>query len=120
LPNVYLERNNAFRLRYRKLSQETPIGSIMSAAQSYDAMNLLLRAMFETKNDFSGPALKKALENLPRRYSGVVTTYDNPFSANDHDAISANMLWLGVWRSGERAYFYAEDAKKASVIRYKE
>ena len=120
LPNLYLERNNAFRLRYRKLSQETPIGSMMSAAQTYDAMQLLLRAMFETKNDFSGPALKQALETLPRRYTGVVTTYERPFSDTDHDAISANMLWLGTWRHGERTYFYAEDAKKASVIRYKQ
>ena len=120
LPNLYLERNNAFRLRYRKLSQETPIGSMMSAAQTYDAMQLLLRAMFETKNDFSGPALKHALETLPRRYTGVVTTYERPFSDTDHDAISANMLWLGTWRHGERTYFYAEDAKKASVIRYKQ
>jgi len=120
LPNFYLERNNAFRLRYRKLSQETPIGSMMAAAQTYDALQLLLRAMFETKSDFSGPALKKALESLPRRYTGVVTTYENPFSETDHDAISGNMLWLGTWRNGERAYFYAEDAKRASVIRYKE
>jgi branched-chain amino acid transport system substrate-binding protein len=120
LPNFYLERNNAFRLRYRKLSQETPIGSMMSAAQTYDAIHLLLRAMFETKNDLSGPALKKALESLPRRYTGVVTTYEKPFSETDHDAISANMLWLGTWRNGERAYFYAEDTKRASVIRYKE
>ena len=120
LPNVYLERNNLFRLSYRKLSQEVPIGSMMAAAQSYDAMNLLLRAMFETPRDLSGPALKKALENLPRRYTGVVTTYEKPFSDTDHEAISANMLWLGVWRNGERAYFYAEDAKRAAVIRYKQ
>lgn len=120
LPNIYLERNNSFRLRYRKLSQETPMGSIMSAAQTYDAMHLLLRAMFETKNNLNGPALKQALENLPRRYSGVVTSYEKPFSANDHDAISANMLWLGTWRGGDRAYHYADDAKRASMVRYKE
>jgi len=65
-------------------------------------------------------ALKHALETLPRRYTGVVTTYERPFSDTDHDAISANMLWLGTWRNGERTYFYAEDAKKASVIRYKQ
>jgi branched-chain amino acid transport system substrate-binding protein len=120
LPNLFLERNNAFRASYHKLSQEKPIGSMMAAAQTYDAMHLLLRAMFETKGDFSGPALKKALENLPRRYTGVVTSYEKPFSDTDHDAISANMLWLGTWRNGERGYFYAEDEKRASVIRYKQ
>jgi len=120
LPNIYLERNSSFLLRYRKLSSEKPIGSVMSAAQTYDAMHLLLRAMFESRNDFSGPALKKALENLPRRYTGVVTSYERPFSETDHDAISANMLWLGTWRNGDRGYFYADDAKKASMIRYKQ
>ena len=38
----------------------------------------------------------------------------------DHDAISANMLWLGTWQGGERAYVYKDDAARASVIRRKE
>jgi branched-chain amino acid transport system substrate-binding protein len=50
----------------------------------------------------------------------VVTTYDRPFSNTDHDAISANMLWLGTWQGGERAYVYKDDAARASVIRRKE
>jgi branched-chain amino acid transport system substrate-binding protein len=29
-------------------------------------------------------------------------------------------LWLGTWRKGNRDYFYADDAKRASVIRVKE
>jgi branched-chain amino acid transport system substrate-binding protein len=120
LPNVFLERNNAFRLKYRKLSDEKLIGSMMAAAQTYDAMHLLLRAMFEAKSDQSGKGLKRGLENLPRRYAGVVTSYDKPFSETDHDAISANMLWLGTWRKGARDYHYGEDAKRASVIRLKE
>lgn len=120
LPNLYLERNSAFRLKYRKLSDENMIGSMMAAAQTYDAMHLLLRGMFEAKGDLTGKGLKRGLENLPRRYAGVVTSYDKPFSESDHDAISANMLWLGTWRKGARDYHYAEDAQRASVIRYKQ
>jgi branched-chain amino acid transport system substrate-binding protein len=120
LPNVYLERNRAFITAYAKLSRETPVGSIMSAAQTYDAVHLVLRAMFNAKGGFSGNALKTSMENLPRPYYGVVTTYDKPFSASDHDAISANMLWLGTWRDGERAYAYKEDEKRAFVIRRKQ
>jgi branched-chain amino acid transport system substrate-binding protein len=120
LQNNFLERHNAFFSRYGKLSKEPTIGSVMSAAQTYDAVHLLLRAMFDAKGDLSGPGLKKGLENLQRSYQGVVTTYSDPFSANDHDAISANMLWLGTWKNGQRVFFYQDDAKRASILRRKQ
>lgn len=119
LPNPFLERNSSFLRGYSKLSKEPLIGSMMSASQTYDAVHLLLRAMFESKGNLSGPALKKALENLPRPYQGVVTTYDRPFTAEEHDAISGNMLWLGTWRGGERQFFYREEAKLGGMIRRK-
>jgi branched-chain amino acid transport system substrate-binding protein len=93
---------------------------MMSASQTYDALHLLLRAMFVSKGDLSGKGLKSALENLPQPYRGVVTTYEQPFSSQDHDAISSNMLWLGTWRGGERTFSYAEDAARATVIRRKQ
>jgi len=120
LPNPTMERNSNFLRGYAKLSKEQPIGSMMSASQTYDAMHLLLRGIFASKGDLSGPALKTALENLKQPYRGVVTTYDQPFSASDHDAISSNMLWLGTWRGGERTYTYAEDAARATIIRRKQ
>jgi branched-chain amino acid transport system substrate-binding protein len=120
LPNASMERNRTFLLGYSKLSKEEPIGSMMSASQTYDAVHLLLRAIFVSKGDLSGPALKAGLENLPQVYRGVVTSYDKPFSATDHDAISANMLWLGTWKGGERTYAYAQDAARATIIRRKE
>ncbi|WP_254606955.1 ABC transporter substrate-binding protein [Rhodoferax sp. BAB1] len=120
LPNIFLERNSTFLRNYNKVRKEQPIGSMMSAAQTYDAVNLLVRAMFDSRGDFSGPAMKKALENPSGIYRGVVTTYDRPFSDKDHDAISLNMLWLGTWRNQERAYHYKEDEKRATVIRRKQ
>jgi branched-chain amino acid transport system substrate-binding protein len=120
LPNVFMERNSAFLRGYAKLSKERPMGSMMSAAQTYDSVHLLLRAIFLTKGDTTGKRLKGALENLQQPYRGVVTTYEKPFSATDHDAISANMLWLGTWRGGERTYAYKDDATRATVIRRKE
>lgn len=120
LPNIFLERNSTFLRNYGKLRKEQPIGSMMSAAQTYDAVNLLVRAMFDSHGDLSGPALKAALENSSSVYRGVVTTYEHSFSDKDHDAISANMLWLGTWRNGERAYYYKEDEKRATVIRRKQ
>ncbi len=120
LPNIFLERNSTFLRNYNKVRKEQPIGSMMSAAQTYDAVNLLVRAMFDSRGDLSGPALKTALENPSTIYRGVVTTYDRPFSDKDHDAISLNMLWLGTWRNGERGYHYKEDEKRATVIRRKQ
>jgi branched-chain amino acid transport system substrate-binding protein len=120
LPNPFLERNSSFLRGYAKRSKEVMIGSMMSASQSYDATHLLLRAMFETRGTMTGPALKKALENLPRPYQGVVTTYDRPFSAQEHDAISGNMLWLGTWRDEERQFFYRDEARLGSMIRRKQ
>jgi len=79
-----------------------------------------VRAMFDSRNDLSGPTLKKALENPSNTYRGVVTTYERAFSPTDHDAISPNMLWLGTWRNKERAYAYKEDERKATIIRRKQ
>jgi branched-chain amino acid transport system substrate-binding protein len=120
LPNVFLERNGSFLRSYARISRESPIGSMMSAAQTYDSVHLLLRAMFDSRGDLSGPSLKRALENPSTIYRGVVTVYEHAFSPSDHDAISANMLWLGTWRNNERGYFHKEDERKASIIRRKE
>lgn len=114
------ERRTSFLARYFKYSKEKTIGSLMAAAQAYDAVHLMLRAMFRTKGDTSGEALKRALEDLPQPYQGVVTTYRQPFDAGDHDAIAINMLWLGVWRKGQIEYHSPDDAKRAGFVRQKE
>lgn len=120
IQDIAHERRTSFQLRLRKLAGAgSPIGSLMAAAQSYDAVHLMLWAVFQTKGDTRGPALKHALENLERPYTGVVTTYDKPFSAGDHDAATRNMLWLGTWRGGEIQFAYPEDAKRAATIQRK-
>jgi branched-chain amino acid transport system substrate-binding protein len=91
----------------------------MAAAQSYDAVNLMLRAMFITKGDTDGSRLKAALGRLGRPYKGVVTTYNRPFTDDDHEAFTENMLFLGVWKKGQIDFFYPEDAKRAGFIRRK-
>jgi len=114
------ERRSSFIARLKRQAGKEPVGSLMSAAQSYDAIHLMLRALFQTKGDASGDALKHALEDLHQPYRGVVTTHDRPFSENDHDAFTPNMVWLGVWRHAEVHFLYPEDANRASVIRRKE
>ena len=56
------------------------MSSLMAAAQSYDAIQLMLRVLFQTRGDTSADALETALESLERPYAGVVTTHGRPFS----------------------------------------
>ena len=114
------ERRSGFIARLRRQAGTERVDSLMAAAQSYDAIQLMLRVLFQTRGDTSAPALKAALEDLERPYAGVVTTHDKPFSANDHDAFSMNMIWLGVWRRGEIQFLHAEDARRAAVVRRKQ
>ena len=114
------ESRTSFIARYAKRTGHRPVGSLMAAAQAYDAVHLLLRAIFATHGELAGPALKTALENPVEPYRGVVTTYDHPFSAADHEAFTANMIWLGVWRGGEIRYFYANDARLSAAVRHKQ
>jgi len=119
VPDLSNERRMSFIARLKRHAADQPVSSLMAAAQTYDAVHLMLRAVFQTRGDTSGPALKAALEGLQQPYAGVVTTHDHPFSAQDHDAFTVNMIWLATWRNGALQFVYPEDARRASVIRRK-
>jgi branched-chain amino acid transport system substrate-binding protein len=119
IEDISNERRASFMARLRRHAGTQAIHSTLSAAQSYDAVHLMLRALFQSGGDTSGPALKQALENLKQPYRGVITTHTQPFSSTDHDAFTKNMMWLGVWRQGQIAFAHSEDAKSASIIRVK-
>jgi branched-chain amino acid transport system substrate-binding protein len=116
IPNLANERRMSFIARLKRQAGKEPVASLMAAAQTYDAMHLMLRALFQTRGDTSAGALKQALENLDKPYVGVITTYERPFSSRDHDAFTMNM----IWRQGEIRYQYAEDEKRAGFIRRKQ
>ena len=120
IQDISNERRSSFIARLKRYAGQQPIDSLMAAAQSYDAVQLMLRVMFQTKGDTSGDALKRALENLQSSYAGVVTTHDKPFSPADHDAFTRNMIWLGVWRHGEIHFYYPDDARHVGYVRRKE
>ena len=120
IPNLANERRSSFIARLKRQAGKESVASLMAAAPTYDAVHLMLRALFQTRGDTRAEALKGALENLDKPYVGVVTTYDRPFSTADHDAFSLNMIWLGAWRQGEIRFQYAEDEKRASYIRRKQ
>lgn len=113
------ERRAAFLSAFARRHQQA-MSVPMAAAQGYDATYLLAYALFSLRNGrFEGPAIKAALENLPRTYYGVVATYDKPFGPEDKDAISANMLVMGMVREGRVTFAYPEDAKRNLLVQRK-
>lgn len=112
-------RHKLFIESYEQQFGKDAMESAMSAAQGYDAMRLLYNGMALAEG-FDGPAIRRALENLGGRgVEGVVTTYMNPFTAADHDAITDNMLVVGVVRDGRITYAFEEDARRSHAIRHK-
>jgi branched-chain amino acid transport system substrate-binding protein len=104
------ERRRAFLSAYSRKYNTSRIGVPMAAAQSYDAVYLLAYALLSIRNgDWSGTAVKNTPEYIVRVYYGVTATYDHPFSKGDKDAISSNMLLMGVVKGGVVTFAYPED-----------
>ena len=95
------------------------IDSPVSAAQGYDSIYLLAAAINQAKST-DGPKIREALEDLKTPVEGVVTTYNKPFTAKDHEAITANIPVFGEVKNGRVEFAYEEDQKKASQIRVKD
>ncbi len=110
---------NSFLLAYRRSFKTDLIPSPMSAAQGYDGMHLLALAMRQAKS-LDGDTLRQALESLEFRYQGVVTSYEKPFSTDDHDAITANMMVIGRVTAGRVGYAYHEDQQRGALLKIKQ
>jgi len=93
--------------------------SPVSAAQGYDSIYLLAAAIKQA-NSTEGPKIKAALEDLKAPVEGVVTTYNRPFTKDDHEAITANIPVFGEVKGQRVLYAYEEDLKKASEVRLKD
>lgn len=109
---------NSFLLAYKRAYKTDRIASPMSAAQGYDGMHLLYLAIRQA-NSTEGQKIKEALENLKSRYQGVITSYSKPFSREDHDAITQNMVLMGVVAGGRVDYAYVDDQKRGALLRFK-
>ena len=110
---------NSFLLAYRRSFKTDLIPSPMSAAQGYDGMHLLALAMRQAKS-LNGDTLRQALESLEFRHQGVVTSYEKPFSTEDHDAITANMMVIGRVTAGRVGYAYHEDQQRGALLKIKQ
>jgi branched-chain amino acid transport system substrate-binding protein len=126
MPQTFIQepttpKRQAFIINYLKAfnPKNARIDSPVSAAQGYDSIYLLAAAIKQA-NSTDGPKIKAALEDLKTPVEGVITTYSKPFTAKDHEAITANIPVFGEVKGQRVVYAYADDQKKASEIRVKD
>ena len=101
------ERRASFLTSYARKYKVDKIPVPMAAAQGYDAVYILVYSLFNIRDgNLNGPAIKAALENKSRTYYGVVATYERPFSLQDKDATTQNMLVMGMVKNGAVTFAY--------------
>ena len=114
------ERRSAFLSAYARKYNTRKISVPMAAAQAYDSVYLLTYAILAIRNgDLSGPSVKAALETMPRVYYGVTATHEHPFSKDDKDAITSNMLVMGMVKGGAVTFAYPEDRTRNLFVQRK-
>ena len=123
MPQTFIELPNtpkrkAFIEAYHKAYGGDRMPSPVSAAQGYDSAYLLAAAIAQAKST-DGRKIHDALENLQTKVVGVVTTYDHPFTATDHEAISANIPVMGLVKNGRVIAAHPEDLAGDKVVRFK-
>ena len=100
MPQTFIQapttpKRKAFIEAYQAAYKVDRIPSPVSAAQGYDSVYLLAAAIEQAKST-EGPKIREALESLKTKVEGVVTTYDSPFTKDDHEAISPNIPVMGI------------------------
>jgi len=92
------------------------IPSPVSAAQGYDSMYLLAAAINQAGGT-DGVKIRAALENLNKKVDGVVTSYDHPYTHDNHEAIAPNVPVMGEVKGGHVVYAYEEDKKNPAHMK---
>jgi len=116
MPETYIQtpsttpKRKAFQEAYLKefKPKNNNIASPVSAAQGYDSVYLLAAAIKQA-NSTEGPKILEALQNLKAPVDGVVMTYNKPFTAANHEAISSNDVVMGVVENGRVEFLNSED-----------
>lgn len=124
MPQTFIQapttpKRKSFIESYQQAYKVDRIPSPVSAAQGYDSMYLLAAAINQAKST-DGRKVREALENLNTKIDGVVTVYDKPFSATDHEAISANIPVLGLVKDGRVIAANPADLEGANALRTKQ
>jgi branched-chain amino acid transport system substrate-binding protein len=104
MPQTFIQDGNtpkrkAFIEAYQKAYKVDRMPSAVSAAQGYDSVYLLAAAIKQAGTT-DGVKVREALEGLKDKVEGVVTTYDKPFSHDDHEAIEPDLVHMGEVKNG--------------------
>lgn len=123
MPQTFIQlpdtpKRKAFIEAYQAAYKIDRMPSPVSAAQGYDSV-LLLAAAIQQAGSTDGRKVREALENLNTKVEGVVTVYDKPFSAADHEAITANIPVFGLVKDGRVVAAHPEDIAGDKAIRVK-
>jgi branched-chain amino acid transport system substrate-binding protein len=123
MPQTFIQmpttpKRKAFIEAYQKAYNVDRIPSPVSAAQGYDSIYLLAAAIKQA-GATDGRKIREALENLNVKVEGVVTTYDKPFSATDHEAITDNIPVFGLVKGGRVVPAHPEDIAGDKALRVK-
>ena len=123
MPQTFIQapttpKRAAFITAYQAAYKVDRIPSPISAAQGYDG-TLLLAAAIKQAGSTDGPKIKAALENLSTKVEGVVTIYNHPFTATDHESITANIPVFGMVKNGRVVAENPADLEGANAVRVK-
>lgn len=123
MPQTFIQmpttpKRKAFIEAYQKAYGVDRIASPVSAAQGYDSVYLLAAAIKQAGST-DGRKIREALENLNEKVEGVVTIYDKPFSATDHEAITQNIPVFGQVKNGRVVPAHPEDVAGDKAVRIK-
>ena len=123
MPQTFIQmpttpKRKAFIEAYQKAYNVDRMPSPVSAAQGYDSAYLLAAAITQAKST-DGKKIKEALENLQTKIEGVVTIYDKPYSATDHEAVSSNIPVFGLVKGGRVVPAHPEDVEGDKALRIK-
>ena len=123
MPQTFIQapstpKRKAFIEAYQAAYKVDRIPSPISAAQGYDGVYLLAAAINQAKST-EGPKIQAALENLSTKVEGVVTTYDHPFTATDHESITGNIPVFGLVKGGRVVAEHDDDISGANAVRVK-
>ncbi len=123
MPQTFIQTGDtpnrkAFIEAYQAAYKVDRIPSPVSASQGYDSV-YLLKAAIEQAKSTDGAKIRAALENLQTKVDGVVTVYDRPYTATDHEAISGNIPVFGIVKGGRVVVAHPEDIAGDKAVRVK-